>query len=416
MANIWRIKTTEEANSELCLKEQMICIGWPPYMDDELYTTIVSEKFKFKSVESTYIDTDDEHTSMTSNITATSGITANSGDCNQAITLEEIEKEFIAINTYEAYEAVIAKYGLYSGPQHKGRKSSVNTFANKMQAGDYVWLKYKSQYYVGQIRDDKLIFKYNQEQAILDDKHDYMRRYVQRWVHMGDESKVPGAVVRAFAFRGSTVQRIVDGEAAVKAYLQFFLDRNKAEHSEFLPPYNETNFYEEAYSYVMKLDESILEEASIYEAFKKQFFALLGTDDCEDLLCFLLYYTYGYIPWPSTNKRNMATYECILLDPKQVGKEIYIQVKSGTSQILQPQAYEDLIALHDRNEVYLFNVSDQYGEPSKYNQIHMIGTDEIFKDLLSKRKNGRGEILLDLVSARIIYWLAIAYKQFVKKF
>lgn len=112
----------------------------------------------------------------------------------------------------------------------------------------------------------------------------------------------------------------------------------------------------------------------------------------------------------------MATYECILLDPKQAGKEIYIQVKSGTSQILQPQAYEELIALHDRNEVYLFNVSDQYGEPSKCNQIHMIGTDEIFKELLSKRKNGRGKILLDLVSARIIYWLAIAYKQFVKKF
>lgn len=451
MANIWRIKTTEEENSALCLQQNMSCIGWPPYIKDSM----LAADDKGLISDSRIIQQKDNQAKQQVKETHTQ---ANK-------TIKTLEDEFIAINTYEAYEHCIASYSLYLEPQHRGRKTSVNTFVNKIQAGDYVWIKYKSHYYVGQIRDDEVYFKYNQAQAIEADMHDYIRRYVDHWFDMGDDSKVPGAVVRAFAFRGSTVQRIVAGYEAVHAYIQYMLQhscfttsddliinrsvRNEIGKIDDCVNHNET--YVSNADFSVNSMSQLCKNAAAYESFKQHFFALLGTDDCEDLLCFWLYYTYGYIVWPSTNKRQTATYECILLDPTVPGKEIYIQVKSGMSQALHREDYVHLVmpngmikedgqlkelskvqaigAIKETwNEVYLLTVSDDYGiedgsdkseiddlNKALLGQIKVISTDRIFSDLISFKPNGRGEVLSHLISERIAYWLAIAYNQVLKE-
>ncbi|WP_298703533.1 hypothetical protein [uncultured Veillonella sp.] len=424
MANIWRIKTTEDANSKLCLDNHMIAIGWPPYVPD----TIVSNH-------------------------------PNSLNGFGSICRAQLEQQFIEINTYEAYEEIVQNYALYEG--QKGRKTSVNAFVNKIKIGDYVWITYRSQYYLGKICSDELIFKYHKEQKIGEDHHDYLQRPIAYWIHVGDETKVPGAVVRAFAFRGNTVQCIEKGKEAVAAYskyieqvvIQDFNGTSKPLHKLLHKPLHKP-FYRPLHNQLWQTVEAIKESLSemrqtadahqteaYYSAFKERFFNLLGTDDCEDLLCFWLYHTYGYIPWPSSNKRQTATYECILLDPKNPGKEIYIQVKSGGSQCLESKNYTKLLTYEPdevvtnellgkekettlktlchkdttiEHEVFLFTAADRVilNHDSCFGSaIKTVTTDEIFKILLSKESNSRGEVLSHSICTRIMYWLVIAYNQ-----
>lgn len=220
---------------------------------------------------------------------------------------------------------------------------------------------------------------------------------------------------------------------------------HKLLHKPFYRP-----FHQQLWQTVEAIKESLSEmrqtadahqTEAYYSAFKERFFNLLGTDDCEDLLCFWLYHTYGYIPWPSSNKRQTATYECILLDPKTPGKEIYIQVKSGGSQCLESKNYIKLLTYEPdkpvknellvkekestlktlchkdttiEHEVFLFTAADRVilNHDSCFGSaIKTVTTDEIFKTLLSKESNSRGEVLSHSICTRIMYWLVIAYNQ-----
>ena len=188
---------------------------------------------------------------------------------------------------------------------------SIKRLAEQVKADDLIWIRNKEgKYYIARVTENsKWIFNTSDDAIDHDACNQLTEIYWKEVNSQSDESCVPGAVSTSFIM-GSSFQRI--NKSGIEDYSKLLYNN-----------ITKTNHYD------IKL-----------ELTEKNFYSLLSTDDCEDLLYFWLYKEHGYICVPSSNKNSTPNYECVLINPKD-GKHIYIQVKKGNINI-DAENYKDL--------------------------------------------------------------------------
>ena len=210
----------------------------------------------------------------------------------------------------------------------KYKLDSVRRMACDVKTGDIIWLRSYGLYYIGRVSEfSKWTFNANKDAT----EHDASNQISNiQWYLVGDESEVPGAINTAF-IRGSAIQRI--HKEGIKEFSGLLYDK----------------LAKSSYYSSMRLKNT-----------QESFYNLMLTADAEDLLCLWLYYEFGYICIPSTNKVATPLYECVLLDTNSGGK-VYVQVKKG-DQVINASEYKDLSEL---GEVWLFQTEGKViGDPN----------------------------------------------------
>lgn len=200
-----------------------------------------------------------------------------------------------AIRTFEDYADFLQEFNVYGGKVD----NNVDRFCHRMETDDLVWIRQDGIYYLGRVTEDSRWKYCADDEALSLDAANQVDRI--EWICAGDESEIPGAISTAL-IRGKTLENI---------WKPFAL-----EYSQLL--YN-SKTGEKHYSVSVACS-------------RENFYSLLSTDDCEDLLCLWLYHKYGYVCIPSTNKKSTELYECVLVDPK-TGKHIYPQAKAGEADL-----------------------------------------------------------------------------------
>lgn len=260
-------------------------------------------------------------------------------------TFEDFEK--YAKNTYEKYY-------------------SVKRLCNDIQIGDLIWMRDGGKYYLGRVgKNSKYKFDSSKESTELDSCNQRNsiewcnKSFDESSVPVFDESSVPGAVTTSF-IKGSTLQRI--HHSGIVEYSALLFDKvcSTKHYSSLKLPLTEDNFY-----------------------------SLLSTADCEDLLCFWLYYKFGYISVPSSNKISTPKYECVLINPKN-GNHIYIQVKKSKDGIdIDANDYadlngEDLNGEDFNGEVWFLTTRGEVKNISVHSNMHEAKPTELFEFAISK--------------------------------
>lgn len=178
------------------------------------------------------------------------------------------------------------------------------------------------------------------------DKDASNQRTCVHWLPIGTEGDVPGAVTTSL-IRGTTFQKIK--KSGVLEYSQLLYNK-----------YSETETYK-----IDGLDNT-----------EQSFYALLSTEDCEDLLCLWLYAKYGYITIPSSNKKSTKLYECQLKNPAN-GDNIYVQVKVNST--IDAGKYS-----HLEGEVYLFSPSNSILNGNNVaSNIKLVNSKELYDFAMS---------------------------------
>jgi len=208
-----------------------------------------------------------------------------------------------SVKTFEEYCAYADK--LYTS------YGSIKRLAEQVKADDLIWIRNKEgKYYIARVTENSTWIFNTSDDAIYHDACNQLTEISWKEINtQSDESCVPGAVSTSFIM-GSAFQKI--NKSGIEDYSKLL--------------YNNTT---KTTHYDIKL-----------ELTEKNFYSLLSTDDCEDLLYFWLYKERGYICVPSSNKNSTPNYECVLINPKD-GKHIYIQVKKGKINI-DAENYKDL--------------------------------------------------------------------------
>lgn len=191
------------------------------------------------------------------------------------------------------------QYTVYAEKLYKNF-GSVNRL-QEVQAGDFIWIRHKGQYYMGHIQQNSQWYFDSSEEAASMDVANQLTNVQWVCLSQADEASVPGSISTAF-IQGSTLQRINKSSVDMFSKLLFNCNAGKV-----------------VYPVQLELTE-------------ENFYSMLSPSDCEDLLCLWLYQQYGYVCIPSTNKISTPLYECVLLNPKN-GEHIYIQVKNGNVDI-----------------------------------------------------------------------------------
>lgn len=247
------------------------------------------------------------------------------------LDLSQSERESIHdFDTYEKYAQ--AAYEHYS---------SVNRLYYNVHENDLIWMRSNGKYYIARVEaDSKWKFDATPE-ATSHDASNVLTNIHWKYYAEADESTVPGAIATSF-IKGSTFQRICkDG---VEQFSQMM--------------YNEISG-DKIYDVNMTLT-------------KDNFFSMLTTDDCEDLLCLWLYNEKGFVCVPSTCKIATQLYECVLLDPK-TGKHIYVQVKDGNVDI-DADDYDKL-----EGEVYFFTTKGNVLNLAGKSNMYEIKSDTLYE-------------------------------------
>ena len=100
---------------------------------------------------------------------------------------------------------------------------------------------------------------------------------------------------------------------------------------------------------------------STEESSDKSFFALIGPDQCEDVVALYLQHIHGYLLYPSTSKKTTKTYEYVLVHPGD-GHRALVQVKSGVAA-LNREVFQRLVeteTTQPATKIYLFSTDDRY--------------------------------------------------------
>lgn len=188
---------------------------------------------------------------------------------------------------------------------------SIKRLAEQVKTDDLIWMRNKDgKYYIARVTEKSKWFFNASDDATHYDACNQLTEICWKEANsQNDESCVPGAVSTSF-IRGATFQRI--NKSGIEDYSKLLYNNiTKTNHYDIKLELTENNFY-----------------------------SLLSTDDCEDLLYFWLYKERGYICVPSSNKNSTPNYECVLINPKD-GNHIYIQVKKGNIDI-DADNYKDL--------------------------------------------------------------------------
>ena len=251
--------------------------------------------------------------------------------------IPQVERE--AIKTFEDFD----KYA----KEEYDSYSSVTRLARDVDENDLIWMRYEGKYYLARVKaDSQWRFAADQESRELDLSNQLTNIDWYPASENADESSVPGVVTTAF-IKGSTFQRIK--KSGLEEYSQMLYNHIKDPERD---------------SYLYPRPNISLQEAD--------FFNLLQPSDLEDILCMWLFKNKGYVCIPSTNKLSTQLYECVLIDPDTVGKNIYIQVKKGNVD-LNARDYSGL-----SGEVYLLTTGGTVTNGDKYENIFVVNPSDIF--------------------------------------
>ncbi len=194
---------------------------------------------------------------------------------------------------------------------------AVNALKNRMNVDDLVWTRdIQGVYYLGQITSD---WRYEYESPFK--KADMINVRSCKWLKTGTVEAIPGKVVNSF-IPARTVQKVASETVCIYSMYLF----NKL---------SKTNTYE-----ITNLENS-------------DFFSLLSSDDCEDILGLYLQKEKGYLLVPSSCKSYTMNYEYELRH-KDTGDKAIVQVKNGWVD-LHTDDFSNI-----NSTVFLFTTKGQY--------------------------------------------------------
>ncbi len=223
---------------------------------------------------------------------------------------------------------------------------SVIRMHNDAKMNDLIWMKVEGKYYIARIKESSK-WVYNTSGGINNDGCNQLTNIF--WIHVGDESQVPGALTTSF-IRGSAFQRI--WKPGVLEFSEMIYDA----------------ISNDLFKYNMRIELN-----------KETFYSLISPSDCEDLLYSYLYKISdkNFLCIPSTNKINTEKYEFVVLDAI-TGKHIYVQVKNGAVDI-DANDYKDLLdSQRHQSEIYLLTTGGNVLHAEDNNNIHIIDPNELF--------------------------------------
>lgn len=223
--------------------------------------------------------------------------------------------------------------------------SPVKRFYYEVEDNDLLWTRVNGKYYIARIKlESRWSFVADKDTTDMDLSNQLSNIEWYQVSDCADESSVPGAITTAF-IKGSTFQRI--RKSGINEYSQML------------------------YNHLTKDDFRY--DVGKIELNSRNFFNLLQPHDLEDILCVYLYDKNGYLCIPSTNKIATALYECVMIDPTVLGKNIYIQVKKGEVDINE----KDYV--HLQGEIYFLTTEGNILNHNPQNpQIHIVNPEDIF--------------------------------------
>lgn len=263
--------------------------------------------------------------------------------------------------TFEEYEELAAK--------EEYKLDSVNALAKGMQPNDLIWLRKSGKYYLARVTNESHWQYNNSDEAYSLDACN--QRTDIKWIEIGDESDVPGALTTAF-IRGQALQHI--NTQGILEYSELIYDKKT----------------KDAFRYNRSIELN-----------KDSFYSLISPSDCEDLLYIYSYKlsNYRYVCIPSTNKIATQTYEFVAID-RETGKHIYYQAKNGNID-LNTDDYYKLIENSNSDEVYLLTTRGNVFNEKKYNRIHVINSETIFNFCFDDKNE-------HIIPPNIRYWIEFA--------
>ena len=211
----------------------------------------------------------------------------------------------------------------------RAARSAHHALARRMQVDDLVWCRAKADVYWLGRTDGSWTYRNTGEFADFDL---YQVRKC-KWVRVGPEDLVPGAIKNAFAGRGSAISQIQRERDAALRY--------------------STIIWRE------KTGDSIADLLDSTGAFSV---SELGHDDLEDLVAMYLQVCLGWYVVPSTVKRATPYTEFVLRNAE--GRRAYLQVKSGNTSV---GAIIDVP--NDVDKFFLFDASEGSRLPNKVERI-----------------------------------------------
>lgn len=208
----------------------------------------------------------------------------------------------------------------------KSFKAATNIFVERMEIGDYIWLRCGNTYKLGKIKSECF---YNLNSKDFEDKRQIgFYRKVEYLNKDFSESEVPGKIVASYRAR-NTVQVVED--------------------------YN---------NIILKYCQSIF-SGVIYKINIENWNTFLHSSDIEEIVGLYLQVEKGLYVYTSTNKKDTAEIEFELVD--KLGNLYGIQVKSGNTSINAL----DYIKISQKMKIYLFAAND--------NIINLEGKENIEK-------------------------------------
>jgi hypothetical protein len=213
-----------------------------------------------------------------------------------------------------------------------------------IKPGDHLWTHRGGQYYLCVAGDETPYYGNDICPDFLDCDLGHARGAT--WIKVPDEL-VLGSVQRGVIAR-RTIQPIYLGEAETR--LNQHIEKNLRGNSDWLPTISL-----DVVKQRIAIDEQIL-------------FGIMSPDDVEDVVASKLQ-TEGWILLKSTCFRSKPKFEFQMIHCGS-GKMGMVQVKSGSSDRLEPKEYKD--RLTGNNEIFLFTTHRDPYPGEQFDDIHCI--------------------------------------------
>ena len=232
----------------------------------------------------------------------------------------------------EAYRALGTEE--YKNKGDKGWWPAVNAIQNKMAIGDLCWTRDLAyNYYIGRITGDW-------EHRSTPDywKADIVNVRPCRWFQTGGLDSVPGKVLNSF--RAPRTVQAVDDET-LNIYSKFKYNQLSKQDAYDLP-----------------------------RDVKRNLFALIGPEDCEDIVGIYLQEKYGYRLIPSSCRRDTPKTEFVL---RTAQGKAHVQVKQGNVDLNMDDFKHDS---SNPCEWFLFTTNGRY-TGTGHDHLHCIEPDDM---------------------------------------
>ncbi len=231
---------------------------------------------------------------------------------------------------------------------------AVNAIQNRMAIEDLCWTRDRDgNYYICQITGD---WEYRSTRDYRD--ADIVNVRPCKWFPTGGVDSVPGKILNSF-IPGRTVQRVNDETSSLYSKLK----------------YNQL-CGEDTY------DLCIIDE-------KIDLFALISSEDCEDIVGIYLQEKHGYRLIPSSRRRDTVKTEFVLKTTE--GKQAYVQVKQGVDINMNDYRYEPC----NPCEWFLFTTNGRYTGRG-HDHLYCLNPVDIRDFALANRK---------LMSSRVVTFI-----------